>query len=132
MRKTIPYGSAETYPIAQHVGGGVLDAHAPEDGRRRPGAPRQWCAGCAREIEYVGRRTLPCTSWETRVQAVTPNVRNHPAPAVTQTRGVEDAAPYGHQRDEGIRIMVNGCAKAKPPPTPLAPLKGELSRRSAP
>ena len=47
-----------------------------------------------------------------RAQSVKPNSCNQPTPAVTQTRGVEDAAPYGRQRDEGIRIMVNGCAKA--------------------
>ena len=43
---------------------------------------------------------------------VTPNVRNKPTPAVTRPRGVEDAAPYGRQRDGGIRIVVNRCASA--------------------
>ena len=53
------------------------------------------------------------------VQSATPNVCNHPTPAIPQPRGVEDAAPYGRQLNVGIRIVVNKCVNA---PNLLPPL----------
>ena len=46
------------------------------------------------------------------MHSVTPNVSTHPAPAIPQPRGVEDAAPYGQQRDVGVCIAVSRCANA--------------------
>ena len=46
------------------------------------------------------------------MQAVTPTIRNHPTPAVTRRRGVEDAAPYGRVLDVSVRIVVNRCVNA--------------------
>ena len=43
--------------------------------------------------------------------SVRPNVCNQPTPAVTRTRGVGDAAPYGREENHGIRIVVNRCVK---------------------
>ena len=40
------------------------------------------------------------------------NVCVYRTPAIPQPRGVEDAAPYGQQRDVGICIAVNSCANA--------------------
>ena len=48
----------------------------------------------------------------TRVQSVRPNVCHQPTPAIPRTRGVEDAAPYGWARNEGISIVVNKCVNA--------------------
>ena len=79
--------------------------------------------GCGRKAD---------APWVTWVQSFTPNVRTQPTPAVTQTRGVEDAAPYGRLRNVGISIAVNSCAKATASAHASAPLKGELSRRDAP
>ena len=82
-----------------------------EDGRRRY-ARIKWCAGCARGIEYVGRWTEADAPEVTRVPSVTPDGCNHPTPAVTRTRGVEDAAPYGRVLDVSVRIVVNRCVNA--------------------
>ena len=46
------------------------------------------------------------------MQAATPNSCTHPTPAIPQRRGVEDAAPYGRQRNVGCGIVVNRCANA--------------------
>ena len=95
-------------------------------------ARMKWCAGCARGIGYVRRRTEAVAPWVTWVQLVTPAIRTHPTPAAIQTRGVEDAAPYGRQLNVGISIVVSSCARVTASATPSAPLKGELSRRFAP
>ena len=50
--------------------------------------------------------------WETWVKSATPNGCNKPTPVVIRPRGVEDAAPYGRQRNVSISIAVNGCAIA--------------------
>ena len=47
----------------------------------------------------------------TWVRLVKPDGCIKRGPAVTQTRGVEDAAPYGREENHGIRIVVNRCAK---------------------
>ncbi len=94
-----PTGWRETKAAAYDTAGAVPDAY-------------QWCAGCARGIGYVGRRTEAGEPYLMWVQAVTPSGCNQPAPATTQPRGVEDAAPYGQQRDVGVRIAVNSCANA--------------------
>ena len=54
---------------------------------RRGCARMKWCAGGAREIEYVWRRTLPCAPYQTPSQSATPNVRNRSTAAVTQRQG---------------------------------------------
>ena len=54
--------------------------------------------GCGREVG---------APWVTRALSATPNVRNQPTPAVTRTRGVGDAAPYGREENHGICIVVN-------------------------
>ena len=46
------------------------------------------------------------------MRLVRPDGCNHPTPAVTRTRGVEDAAPYGRVINVGISIVVNRCARA--------------------
>ena len=46
-----------------------------------------------------------CAPWVTRVRLVTPAIRTHPTPAIPRPRGVEDAAPYGRQRNVGISIV---------------------------
>ena len=56
--------------------------------------PPKRCAGCARDITYVGRWKLPCAPQETRVQSVTPAIRANVAPAIPQPRRTEDGAPY--------------------------------------
>ena len=92
------------------------------------GRPHKWCAGCARGIAYVGRWREADAPWVTRVQSVTPNVSTHPTPAIPQPRGVEDAAPYGRQRDGGIRIVVNRCASAASLIPPLgSPERGAVA-----
>ena len=94
----------------------------------QPPRPYQWCAGCAREIAYVGWRTSPSAPWETRVKSVTPVIRNQPTPAIPQPRGVEDAAPYGRLRDVGVSIVVNSCANAASLRLPLgSPERGAVA-----
>ena len=107
--------SAETFTIRRRGG---LPRPPGVGGRKTSVRPPKWCAGCARGIEYVWRRTLPCAPWETPSQSATPNVRNHPTPAIPQPRGVEDAAPYGRVRNEGVSIVVNrrGNAASLLPP----------------
>ena len=63
-----------------------------------------------REIEYVGRRRLPCATRETLAQSATPNVCNRSTPALIRRRGVEDAAPYGRVRNVRIRIVAIGIS----------------------
>ena len=58
--------------------------------------------------------------------SVTLNVRNQPTPAIRRTRGVGDAAPYGRQRNAGIRTAVNRCANALG-----SPERGAVAARSA-
>ena len=65
-----------------------------------------------REIEYVGRRRLPCATRETLAQSATPNVCNRSTPALIRRRGVEDAAPYGRSLNVRISITVSRCAIA--------------------
>ena len=60
------------------VGAGFHARPASVKGRRRL-TRTKWCAGCARGIEYVWKRTSPCALLETQLQAVTPNVRNERA-----------------------------------------------------
>ena len=94
--------------------------------------PPKWCAGCAREISYVGRRTSPGAPWETRLRLVTPDGCNHPTPAVIRPRGVEDAAPYGQQLNVGIRIVINRCVNAANLLPPLgSPERGAVAARRA-
>ena len=62
------------------------------------------------------------------MQSATPTIRNHPTPAVTLPRGVEDAAPYGRQQNVGIRIAVNRCVNAASPHPPLgSPERGAVA-----
>ena len=78
-------------------------------------------AGCAATDEVVSRltngaRAVPAgldtlgggreagAPWETPARLVTPNVCTQPTTAVTRPRGVEDAAPYGRQRNERCGI----------------------------
>ena len=69
--------------------------------------------------------------WVTRSKLVRPNVRNQPTLAVTRTRGVEDAAPYGQVRDVGCGIVVNKCAIAANLLPPLgSPERGAVAARS--
>ena len=66
------------------------------------------------------------------MQAVTPNVRNQPTPAVTRPRGVEDAAPYGQKRNHGISIVVSRCAIAANFRPPLgSPERGAVAAQCA-
>ena len=66
--------------------------------------------------------------WETLALSATPNVRDQPTPAVIQPRGVEDAAPYGRQRNVGIRIVANGCTNAANLHPPLgSPERGAVA-----
>ena len=79
--------------------------------------------GCGREVG---------APWVTRALSATPNVRNQPTPAVTRTRGVGDAAPYGRVRDVGCSIVVNSCANAADFRPPLgSPERGAVAARSA-
>ena len=87
---------------------------------------------CPRDLDALGGGREAGAPWVTRVRLVRPNVCVQPGPAVTRTRGVGDAAPYGCQRDVDIRIVVNKCARPQTASHPSAPLKGELSRREAP
>ena len=62
------------------------------------------------------------------MQSATPNVCNHPTPAIPQPRGVEDAAPYGRQRNVGISITVSRCANAASLRPPLgSPERGAVT-----
>ena len=91
----------------------------------------KWCAGCARGIEYVWKRTLPCAPLETRVLSATPNNCTQPTPAVTKPRGVEDAAPYGREENHGIRIVVDRCVNAANLcPSLGSPERGAVTARS--
>ena len=66
------------------------------------------------------------------MQSATPTIRNHPTPAVTLPRGVEDAAPYGRVRDEGVSIVVNGCIDAANLCPPLgSPERGAVAAQRA-
>ncbi len=57
-----------------------------------------------------------------------PNVRTQPTPAIPQPRGVEDAAPYGRQRNAGISIVVNRRANAANLRPPLgSPERGAVT-----
>ena len=59
------------------------------------------------------------------------NVCVYRTPAIPQPRGVEDAAPYGQQRDVGICIAVNSCANAANLCPPLgSPERGAVTARS--
>ena len=67
------------------VGAGFHARPALVDGQR--GCARMnWCAGCARWIGYVERWTDAGAPWETRVQAVMPNVRNRSTAADKQRK----------------------------------------------
>ena len=69
-----------------------------------------------------------CAPYQTPSQSAPPNVRTQPTPAVTQTRGVEDAAPYGRLRNVGISIVVNRCAIAANLRPPLgSPERGAVA-----
>ena len=101
------------------------------DGRRRGCARMKWCAGGAREIGCVGRWTEAGAPWVTWVQAVTPTIRNNRTTAVTQPRGVGDAAPYGRVRDVGVSIVGNRCVNAANLRPPLgSPERGAVAARS--
>ena len=64
--------------------------------------------------------------------SVTPDGCNHPTPAVTRTRGVEDAAPYGRVLDVSVRIVVNRCVNAANlHPALGSPERGAVTARSA-
>ena len=66
------------------------------------------------------------------MQLAAPNVRSHPTPALPQRRGVEDATPYGRQRDVGVSIEVNRCVNAASLLPPLgSPERGAVAARSA-
>ena len=65
-------------------------------------------------------------------KSVTPNARNHPTPAVTRTRGVGDAAPYGRVINVGISIVVNSRVNTANLLPPLgSPERGAVAARSA-
>ena len=84
------------------VRGLTRDVVAPHNGARAvPAGLHTWGGG--REAG---------ASWETWAELTAPNVSTHPTPAIPQPRGVEDAAPYGRVRDEGVSIVVNGCIDA--------------------
>ena len=62
------------------------------------------------------------------MQSVTPSIRTQPTPAISQPRGVEDAAPYGHQRNAGVSIVVNSCINAASLRPPLGfPERGAVA-----
>ena len=68
----------------------------------------------------------------TRVPSVTPDGCNHPTPAVTRRRGVEDAAPYGRVLDVSVRIVVNRCVNAANlHPALGSPERGAVAARRA-
>ena len=74
------------------------------------------------------RWTLPGAPYQTPSQSATPNVRYRSTAAVTQPRGVEDAAPYGRQRNVGISIAVNRCTNAASLHPPLgSPERGAVA-----
>ena len=113
----------------------VVGAYLPRlpgvGGRKTSVRPPKWCAGCARGIEYVWKRTLPCAPLETRVLSATPNNCTQPTPAVTKPRGVEDAAPYGQKLNVGIRIVVDRCVNAANLcPSLGSPERGAVTARS--
>ena len=74
----------------------------------------------------MGRWTSPGAPNQTPPQSVTPNVCHQPTPAIPRTRGVEDAAPYGRQRNAGIRTVASRCANALG-----SPERGAVAARSA-
>ena len=114
------------------VRGGVPDAPPPDDGQRRPDAPRQRCAGCAREIAYVGQKTKANAPHQPPSQSATPTIRTHPTPAIPQPRGVEDAAPYGRVINVGISIVVNKRVNAPNLHPPLgSPERGAVAAQRA-
>ena len=100
------------------VRGLTRDVVAPHNGARAvPAGLHTWGGG--REAG---------ASWETWAELAAPNVSTHPTPAIPQPRGVEDAAPYGRQRDGGIRIVVNRCASAASLIPPLgSPERGAVA-----
>ena len=69
-----------------------------------------------------------CAPYQTPSQSATPTIRTQPTPAIPQPRGVGDAAPYGQQRDVGVRIAVNSCANAANLCPPLgSPKRGAVA-----
>ena len=94
--------------------------------------PPKWCAGCAREIAFVGRWTEVGAPEVTWVLSVRPNGCNHPNSAIPRTRGVEDAAPYGREENHGIRIVANKRIDAANVRPPLgSPERGAVAARRA-
>ena len=67
----------------------------------------------------------------TRMLSVGPDVCNQRGPAVTRTRGVEVAAPYGREGNHGICIVVNKCSNAVKLRPPLgSPERGAVAPQS--
>ena len=124
------------------VGAGFHARPASVNGKR--GCARvKWCAGGARGIEYVWRRTKAGAPWVTRVKSATPNVRSRSTAADTQRKGGRGggvargtgvvrrptAAHRGrcalrrmgkHQRKTGVVGYPAEGASGTPPPTVVA------------
>ena len=94
LRKTIPHGSAETYPHATTVGGGVLDA------------PRLWdCRGGL--VADVGRgrlhpRLIRCARWR-------------PPPSVCDFAGTARAPLAASRRTDVVLRPTQGASRTPPP-----------------
>ena len=101
-------------PTLPTVGAGFRARPALVDGKRRFARIKR-CAGCALGIAYVGLWTEAGTPWETWVLSVTLNVCVYRTPAITQPRGVEDAAPYGWVRDIRCGMLCKWYVCPAPP-----------------
>ena len=70
--------------------------------------------------------------YQTLELSATPAIRANVTPAVTQPRGVEDAAPYGRVRDVGVSIVANRCVNAANLLPPLgSPERGAVTAQRA-
>ena len=127
MQTWVRGGYVARKPTQPIVGEGFHARTASVYGRPRF-ARTKWCAGCARVISYVGGGRKAGAPYQPRVLSATPAIRTQPAPAVTRTRGVGDAAPYGQQRNERCGMERNGHGQTYTSPfTHLtAPLKHTL------
>ena len=97
-----PYGGSETNAAAYDVTG-VVPSRLTNGARAVPAGLDAWGGG--REVG---------APWKTRVSLVTPAIRNHLAPAISQPRCTEDGAPYGRQRNERCGMERNGCRQTVP------------------
>ena len=92
-----PYGGSGTNAAAYDVTG-VVPSRLTNGARAAPAELHT--LGCGREAG---------APWKTRVPLVTPAIRNHLAPAISQPRCTEDGAPYGRQRNRPCRMKRNWC-----------------------